>query len=56
MSDTHCQQCDNENPVWWVDDDLWNRFVGTPDNPRGEGVVLCPSCFTRRVVEHLEGQ
>ena len=54
MSDQTCQECGRENPVWWVDDELWNAAVGTRDNPRGEGIVLCPSCFTRRVIAKIE--
>jgi hypothetical protein len=33
---------------WNADHDLWNGVVGTKDNPRGEGVILCPPCFTDR--------
>ena len=32
-------------------DDLWNAVVGTDDNLRGEGVILCPPCFTGRARE-----
>jgi len=49
-----CAQCERRNPVWWVDDDIWNRVMGTPDNPRGEGVIVCPSCFSRDLFEQLE--
>ena len=49
-----CQRCGRENPVWWVDDDLWNETMGTPDNPRGEGIIICPSCFVRARVSQLE--
>lgn len=42
-----CQECGRENPVWWVDNDIWNAVMGTPDNPRGEGNIVCPSCFAR---------
>lgn len=30
---------------WNAPNDLWNEVIGTPENPRGEGVVLCPPCF-----------
>ena len=33
---------------WVAPDDLWNAVIGTEDNPCGEGVVLCPPCFTVR--------
>ena len=52
--DTHpeetCDECGGPNPgSWSAPNDLWNATVGTPDNPRGEGLILCPTCFTRRV-------
>jgi hypothetical protein len=37
---------------WFAPNDLWNEVVGTEDNPRGEGHVLCPPCFTGRAREH----
>ena len=40
-----CQRCGRPNPVWHTDNDLWNRIMGSPDNPRAEGVIVCPSCF-----------
>ena len=46
-----CQKCGGENPVWWVEDDIWNAVMGTLDNPRGEGVIVCPSCFYRGLFE-----
>jgi hypothetical protein len=49
-----CQKCGRDNPVWWVDDDIWNRVMGRPDNPRGEGIIVCPSCFSRDLFEQLE--
>jgi hypothetical protein len=33
---------------WIAADDLWNEIIGALDNPRGEGVVLCPPCFSGR--------
>jgi hypothetical protein len=36
---------------WVAGNDLWNKIVGTDDNPRGEGVILCPPCFTGRARE-----
>lgn len=30
---------------WHAANELWNEVVGTPDNPRGEGIILCPPCF-----------
>lgn len=40
-----CQRCLRANPAWSAPDDLWNAVMGTPDNPRAEGVIVCPSCF-----------
>jgi len=37
------------NPVWFAPNALWNAITGTPDNPRGEGIILCPNCFTAKV-------
>lgn len=56
VGDTICQQCGGDNPVWFTSNDEWNRIVGTPDNPRGEGVVLCPTCFAARVAEDGGGE
>src|ERR1051325_4035089 len=53
ITELPCQTCDADNPVWWVDDDIWNRIMGTADNPRGEGIIVCPSCFSRRILEQL---
>jgi hypothetical protein len=36
---------------WSADNDLWNDVIGTEENPCGEGVVLCPPCFTVRARE-----
>jgi hypothetical protein len=33
---------------WIAPDEIWNEVIGTQGNPRGEGVVLCPPCFTAR--------
>ena len=33
---------------WHAPNELWNAVIGTPENPRGDGVVLCPSCFIIR--------
>lgn len=43
-----CQECGGSNSVWWAPNDLWNAVLGTPDNPRAEGVILCPTCFTAK--------
>jgi hypothetical protein len=43
--DSRCQKCGAENWPWYVPDDLWNGVVGTEDNPRGEGTILCVTCF-----------
>lgn len=40
-----CQRCGGPNPVWSAPNDLWNAVMGTADNPRGEGVIVCWSCF-----------
>jgi DNA-directed RNA polymerase subunit RPC12/RpoP len=48
--DSRCQECGTEYLPWSVEDDLWNGVIGTEENPRGEGTVLCPTCFVRRAV------
>lgn len=36
---------------WSASNELWNRVVGTIDNPRGEGIILCPPDFVTRAKE-----
>jgi len=47
-----CQECGFPvahfvGSYWSAPNELWNLVMGTPDNPRGEGDVVCPPCFTR---------
>ena len=39
MTDTICQECGGPNPVWLVDNEIWNAVMGD------EGGILCPTCF-----------
>lgn len=42
-SDTErCHDCNRSNPVWWVQDELWNNVMFA-ERER----VLCPPCFIR---------
>lgn len=50
MSDGPCLDCGRPCPVWSADNALWNETVGTRDNPRGEGILLCPTCLMYRAV------
>ena len=36
---------------WSAPNELWNEVTGTEGNPRGEGVILCPPCFTEQARE-----
>jgi hypothetical protein len=37
--DTRCQKCVGVNPVWWVEDEVWNAVMGSAAG------ILCPACF-----------
>lgn len=41
--DERCQECMQVNPVWWIQNQLWNSVM---DGDRG--AILCPSCFIQR--------
>lgn len=43
--DTRCQECGSRNPVWWANNDDWNRLL--PDDG-----VLCPSCYHAKWLAH----
>lgn len=40
-----CQRCGRPNICWYADNDDWNTAVGTPADPHGHGLILCPVCF-----------
>ena len=43
----YCHDCGKRQPlVWWADDDLWERVMGT-----GKGGIACPSCFWTRALD-----
>jgi len=48
-----CLDCGRANPVWHAPNDLWNAVMGTPDNPRAEGTIVCPSCFAQRAGDRV---
>lgn len=37
-----CQLCRGFNPVWWVQNELWNGVM-----THHRGATLCPSCFIK---------
>jgi hypothetical protein len=37
--DMRCQKCGAMNPIWWVDDEVWNVIADTRED------ILCPNCF-----------
>lgn len=39
-----CQECKKQNPVWWIDNDLWNKYVKPKER------ILCPTCFVRLII------
>jgi hypothetical protein len=46
--DRVCDDCGQNNPVWFAPVALWNRVVGGPEAKGDPGGVLCPICFIRR--------
>src|SRR3990167_11232000 len=47
----YCHDCGKRQPlVWWADDDLWERVMGTPGGA-GQGGVVCPPCFWNRALD-----
>jgi len=37
-----CQVCGNDNPIWYCNNDLFNKINGSPNG------ILCPSCFSNK--------
>ncbi len=53
--DLVCQECGGDNPIWFTDNDVWNRVMGGPDQRDDPGGVLCPPCFIA-AAERVHGQ
>lgn len=42
----HCGRCGHRMRFnYSAVSEIWNQVVGTDDNPRGEGIILCIDCF-----------
>jgi len=37
-----CQECNGKNPIWYAENELWNRVMGSPNG------IICPACFSRK--------
>lgn len=48
-----CMKCQQEYPVWFAPNNLWNRVVRRPDGS-DEWPFLCPTCFATLAVERGE--
>lgn len=49
----HCEDCDQDYPVWAAPNELWNKVVREPANAAGvTEPFLCLTCFALRAERH----
>lgn len=48
ISELSCQICNDINPVWYTDNDLWNNAVNNKYH------FLCPNCFIKLAERKLQ--
>lgn len=44
----YCHRCGRPNICWHAPNDTWNAGVGTPEDTRGNTLILCPVCFVQQ--------
>ena len=48
-----CQYCEREYPVWYTENELWNKLIQESEE---EIHFLCPACFTKLYEKRIKKQ